>query len=271
MGNPKQYALLKGAKAVGNGPSVALQYDANCSFTVSVSGTFVASIVVQGLSGSSWFDARLVDVTRLKAVTSISQPGIYAVVIPNAFTNVRASVDSYTSGEITVTGMVTEGVVDILDAAAALQAQFVPEGTKSITQNGEVNVYDYEKVNVQVPDTPQNFNFAPVPDITTVNFDNSEGADAVEIAFLGIVGDTNGVAVEAIGSATIAAGESSGSFVPANLAEGKGVIYPGFVAISGYTVSAIADTAVDLSIVSGALKVTGDAPEALSITLAAAV
>lgn len=296
MGNPKQYALLKGAKAVGNGAAIALQYDTNCSFTVSVSGTFVASIVIQGLSGSNWFDARLVDVTRLKAVTSITQPGIYAVVIPNAFTNVRASIDSYTSGEVTVNGMLTEGVVDILDAAAALQAQFVPEGTKSITENGEANVYDYEKVNVAVPlptgnieitengtdinvydyatatvAVPDNFGFAAAPAITAVNCDNSEGAEALEIAFLGIIGNTNGVEIAAIGTATIAAGATSGTFTAETLAEGTGIIYPGFVKINGYNVTAVDEGAVGMAASSGVLKITGAAPSADSITLQAAV
>lgn len=89
------------------GSSTAQTVGAQTLFTVEVSGTFVATVKVQGYlaSSSSYTDLPVYSLTG-KRLTKITEPGIYQCYV-SGLVQVRSRVDSYTSGSVSVTGMLS--------------------------------------------------------------------------------------------------------------------------------------------------------------------
>lgn len=114
----KTYPIITNAEEVTAGKSYVMNWGKNSVFAIGVSGTFVGKVVVEGLTGDSWFTLNLTDATG--QTTEITEAGVYLIATPKIFTQIRASVTEYTSGTISVTGIQTEGNIDVLAAVASL-------------------------------------------------------------------------------------------------------------------------------------------------------
>ena len=79
------------------------------NLTLAVTGTFSATIGVEGKLGGEWHALRLVKVEDLSVVDDIDAAGVYAVICAEGFEEIRAKVSSYTSGSVTVVGRFTYG------------------------------------------------------------------------------------------------------------------------------------------------------------------
>lgn len=72
--------------------------------TLSVSGTFVATIVVEGGIDDTWYQLAVIDLKTLDTATTITTAGTYAVAGVGGFESIRVGVSEFTSGKITAIG-----------------------------------------------------------------------------------------------------------------------------------------------------------------------
>lgn len=103
----KTFTFLKDASSAITGTETNNLYKGD--LTLAVTGTFTASIKIEGKLGEDWHDLRLVKIEDLSVVDDIDAEGVYAVICADGFEWLRATVTSYTSGSVTVIGRFTYG------------------------------------------------------------------------------------------------------------------------------------------------------------------
>lgn len=91
-------------QASSTGPGTPLFIDPYGGAVLAVTGTFVASIVPEAtLDRQNWFSVEALNLATGGKTTSITSPGLYVVAAPGGVL-LRARIDSYTSGSVTVSG-----------------------------------------------------------------------------------------------------------------------------------------------------------------------
>lgn len=107
----KKHIFQSGATATGNGTAVDCTPVADgpyYSATVQVQGITTATVTWEGtIDGTNWVAVRATNLNSGSDATTATADGIYRLTVLG-FNQVRARISAYTSGTITVTGILAD-------------------------------------------------------------------------------------------------------------------------------------------------------------------